>query len=70
MYINFPKYNTKDLQNLVNLTKSHSVPSIAEDMSTLRKLEQDLFVALAPLFDDELAFYEQLSDILKRSLMG
>ena len=54
----------------MSLAKSQAGLAITEDMATLRKLEQDLLLALSPLFDDELAFYEQLSDILKRSLMG
>ena len=54
----------------MSLAKSQAGLAITEDMAALRKLEQDLLLALSPLFDDELAFYEQLSDILKRSLMG
>ena len=58
MFINFPKYNTKDLQSLVSRAESRDGYRIIDDDHQLRKLENDLIIALEPLFEDELAFYE------------
>ena len=58
MFINFPKYNTKDLQSLIGRTKSQDGYRIIDDDHQLRKLENDLIIVLEPLFEDELAFYE------------
>ena len=60
----------KNLQAILDRAQTNDGKRIIDDLQILNKLEEDLIIALKPLFDDESAFYEELSDILKKSLLG
>ena len=74
MYINFPRHNLDQLKALLEAEHSRTsrVSNLPHEtqMRALRDLESEVVKTLGPLFDDEYAFYEQLSDILKRSILG
>ena len=70
MFINFPKYKMKDLQELIDQIQQQDSLKMMYDLRQMEQLEHTLVANLEPLFDEEYAFYGLLADILQQSLLG
>ena len=72
MYINYPKHNLIKLRRLLKpFNDEHaSLVQRSAGITDISRCEPRYSAILKPLFTEEAIFYEQLSEILKGSLMG